>query len=116
VTNEVTDADCQAFDGYVQKWQRILNLADWRIERGTKRAKAGIMADIGMDPEARLAGYRIGVNFGAAEVTPDALERTALHELLHVFLFDLKHADGDKSGIEHRLINVLEKLLMEGPR
>jgi len=110
--NEVTPAHCREFDGYVAKWQKLLNLSDWRIERGYRRSKA--MAEVSFNDEARLASYRVGANFGAAEVTPDSLERTALHELLHVLLHDLL-ADPTEAS-EHRVINVLEKLLMEAPR
>jgi len=34
---------------------------------------------------ARLATYRLG-DFGAEKITPESLDKTALHELLHVFL------------------------------
>lgn len=110
LVNEVTEADCAAFDGYVQKWQRLLNLSDWRIERSPKRTKRA-MAEVSFDKEARLASYRIGASFGGAEVTPDSLERTALHELLHVLLHDA--LDNPSDATEHQVINVLEKLLME---
>ena len=112
--NELTADDCAAFDGYVVKWQKILNLCDWRIERAGRPA-AKSMAEVCFDPGARLAVYKIGRSFGAAEVTPAALEETALHELLHVLLYDL--TSGESSNLEsaeHRVINVLEKLLIKG--
>lgn len=111
--NELTDEHCAAFDGYVQKWQRLLNLSDWRIERAARRSKRA-MAEVSFDKPARLATYRIGVSFGACEVTPDSLERTALHEVLHILLHDALDEPGEAS--EHRVINVLEKLLMEHHR
>jgi hypothetical protein len=107
--NEVKDADCEAFDGYVAKWQKLLGLLDWRIERSTRRSKKS-MAEVTFDDSARLASYRIGLSFGAATVTPDSLERTALHEVLHVLLHDLLSNPDDAT--EHRVINVLEKILM----
>lgn len=110
LVNEVTEADCKAFDQYVAKWQKLLNLSDWRIERSPRRTKRS-MAEVSFDKEARLATYRIGVSFGAAEVTPDSLERTALHELLHVLLHDA--LDDPNDSTEHAVINTLEKLLME---
>lgn len=112
-TNPVTDEHCQAFDTYVQKWQRILGLMDWRIERSSRRSKRA-MAEVTFDKGARLASYRIGVSFGSAEVTPDSLERTALHELLHVLLHDA--LDDPNEATEHKVINTLEKLLMESHR
>lgn len=109
MSTEVTAADLKEFDTFVAKWQKRLNLSDWRIERAHRRSKA--MAEVSFNDEARLASYRVGANFGAEEVTADSLERTALHELLHVFLHDALTAPSDAN--EHRVINVLEKLLME---
>ena len=43
---------------------------------------------------ARLAVYRLG-DWGAEEITPQSLERTALHELLHILLHGF---DGAGSG------------------
>ncbi len=108
--NPVTPADCVLFDGYVRKWQRILNLGDWRIERSARRPKRA-MAEVVFDDVAMLASYRIGENFGAAEVTPDSLERTALHEVLHVRLRKFKEDPSESN--EHEIVNFFEKLLME---
>lgn len=112
--NELTPEDCEKFDAYVQKWQQALNLSDWRIERSPRRAKKN-MAEVSFDDGARLATYRIGVSFGAAPVTAFNLEQTALHEVLHVFLHEVLAADQQSlEGAEHRVINVLEKLLLKG--
>lgn len=112
--NELTPEDCEAFDGFVAKWQKILNLSDWRIERSGKRA-AKNMAEVTFDNGARMATYRVGLSFGAAEVTPASLEATALHELLHILLHDMLEAEpAALEGAEHRVINVLEKLLIKG--
>lgn len=113
MSNIVTTEDCVAFDGYVAKWQQRLGLQDWRVERGTRRPKK-LMAQVVFDDDARLVTYYIGQNFGAAEVTPDSLERTALHEMVHVLLHDLYLDWTD--GNEHRVVNLMEKLLMESPR
>ena len=111
--NEVTSADCAAFDAYVVKWQRKLNLKQWRIERSLRRPKKS-MAEVVFDDGAMLATYRIGMSFGSAEVTADSLERTALHELLHVLLRKFKFDQSEAN--EHEIVNVLEKLLMEAYR
>jgi len=103
-----TAAHLLEFDGYVRDWQRILNLSDWRIERSGRRSK--YLAEVVMDTEARLATYKVGKDF-REPVTSKLLKATALHELLHIFLYD---AINDPSeGNEHRPINVLEKILME---
>lgn len=112
--NELTPEHCAVFDRYVAKWQKILNLSDWRIERAGQRAKKN-MAEVIFDNGARLASYRIGLTFGPTEATLAALEATALHELLHVLLHDLIEAEpAALEGAEHRVINVLEKLLIKG--
>lgn len=114
--NRPTEEQAVEFDGYVAKWQHVLNLCDWRIERGARSAK-NAMADIGFDDTARLAVYRLG-DFGAEDITPLSLEKTALHEMLHVLLHDLlttaqdpKSLDEDIQKQEHRVINLLENLL-----
>jgi len=114
--NIPTTEDAKLFAQSVRKWQEVLNLGDWRIEKGTKPAKAA-MASVEFTPAARLAVYRLG-DFGAEKITPDSLDRTALHELLHIFLHDLmsvatdpKSSDDDIEMQEHRVINLLENLL-----
>jgi hypothetical protein len=114
--NIPTTEDAKLFAQSVRKWQEVLSLGDWRIEKGTKPAKAA-MASVEFTPAARLAVYRLG-DFGAEKITPNSLDRTALHELLHIFLHDLmsvatdpKSSDDDIEMQEHRVINLLENLL-----
>lgn len=104
------------FDQFVDKWQTELSLRDWRIERGNKPAK-NAMASVEFNHGARLAIYRLG-DWGAEEITPQSLERTALHELLHILLHDLidvasdpRTNDEQLESAEHRVINVLERVL-----
>lgn len=106
------------FDKYVKHWQQVLNLGDWRLERGARWAK-GAMACVECDSGARLAVYRLG-DFGAAEINAQSLSDTALHECLHVFLHDLIATAQDPAAkpeqleaAEHRVINVLERVLGE---
>jgi hypothetical protein len=116
MANIPTPDDAQLFAQSVKKWQQVLSLGDWRIEKGIKPAKAA-MASVEFTPAARLAVYRLG-DFGAEKITPDSLDRTALHELLHIFLHDLmcvatdpKSSDEEIEMQEHRVINLLENLL-----
>jgi len=104
------------FDQFVQKWQATLSLGDWRIERGIRPAK-NAMATVEFNDGARLAVYRLG-DFGAEKITPESLEKTALHELLHILLHDLinvaadhRSTDEQLESAEHRVINVLERVL-----
>jgi hypothetical protein len=116
MANIPTPQDAELFAQSVKKWQQVLSLGDWRIEKGIKPAKAA-MASVEFTPTARLAVYRLG-DFGAEKITPESLDRTALHELLHIFLHDLmsvatdpKSSDEDIEMQEHRIINTLEHLL-----
>jgi len=114
--NIPTQQDAELFANSVKKWQQVLSLGDWRIEKGTKPAKQA-MASVEFNDSARLATYRLG-DFGAEKITPESLDKTALHELLHIFLHDLmcvatdpKSSDDDIEMQEHRVINLLENLL-----
>jgi hypothetical protein len=114
--NIPTPEDVKLFAQSVRKWQQVLSLGDWRIEKGIKPAKAA-MASVEFNQAARLATYRLG-DFGAEKITPESLDKTALHELLHVFLHDLmctatdpKSSDEEIEMQEHRVINLLENLL-----
>jgi len=116
MANIPTPQDAALFAQSVKKWQQVLSLGDWRIEKGIKPAKAA-MASVEFTPTARLAVYRLG-DFGAEKITAESLDRTALHELLHIFLHDLmcvatdpKSSDEDIEMQEHRVINLLENLL-----
>jgi hypothetical protein len=116
MSNIPTPEDAQLFAQSVRKWQQILSLCDWRIEKGMKPAKEA-MASVEFNQTARLATYRLG-DFGAEKITPDSLDKTALHELLHIFLHDLmcvatdpKSSDEEIEMQEHRVINLLENLL-----
>lgn len=115
--NETTPEHVEAFAGYIKKWQRLLNLDDWRIHKGRGHAR-GAMADMQIDAGARLATWRLGKHFGTEPVTEQTLEATAVHELLHVLLADLESAFEGKAAPEiveaagHRVINTLERLLV----
>ena len=118
MSNIPTPEDARFFALCVKKWQEILNLNDWRIEKGLKPAKQA-MASVEFNEAARLATYRLG-DFGAEQIDHQSLNSTALHEVLHVFLHDLMAAAQDpKSSVEeiekqeHRVINLLEQLLLK---
>jgi hypothetical protein len=114
--NIPTPEQAELFAQSVRKWQQVLSLGDWRIEKGIKPAKEA-MASVEFNQTARLATYRLG-DFGAERISPESLDKTALHELLHVFLHDLmcvatdpKSSDEEIEMQEHRVINLLENLL-----
>lgn len=115
-SNKPTAEQARLFDEYIRHWQIVLNIADWRLERSQKLAK-NAMASMQCDNQARLGVYQLG-DFGASPINEDTLSMTALHECLHVFLFDLITTAQDRSAtpeqlesVEHRVINVLERVL-----
>lgn len=116
MANVPTPEDAKIFAQNVKKWQQVLSLGDWRIEKGMKPAKQA-MASVEFNESARLAVYRLG-DFGSEKITSETLDKTALHELLHVFLHDLmmvardpKSSEEEIETQEHRVINLLENLL-----
>jgi len=118
MSNIPTSQDAEFFALCVKKWQSILHLGDWRVEKGLKPAKQA-MASVEFNEGARLATYRLG-DFGGEKITDEILEATALHEVLHVFLHDLMAASQDPKSSEeeiekqeHRVINRLEQLLLK---
>jgi hypothetical protein len=116
----LSDDDKAAFDLFVTVWQERLGLQDWRIKRAKKTAAKANMAEVKIFHPNRMANVYLGASFGPnTTVTPGALEGTALHELLHVFLAELVNQteygiEGEAlESAEHRVIHVLEKLLMD---
>jgi hypothetical protein len=67
MSNIPTPEQAELFAKSVKKWQQVLSLGDWRIEKGMKPAKSA-MASVEFTPAARLAVYRLG-DFGAEKVT-----------------------------------------------
>lgn len=117
--NAISELHITAFSRYMRKWQRVLGLNDWRVERIRGRSTA--MAEVEISLPDRLATYRLGKNFGDAKVTPEALDSAACHECIHVLLAEFKSIcqsrapDDDVMAAEHRVVNTLEKLLMKEP-
>lgn len=116
--NPVLDEHVEEFDMYVEKWRDKLNLRDWRVVRAEKRVTGAMAALLSVEPEDRLARYAVGTHFGVTPVTPEALESTALHEMLHLLLRGLMDACIDERGHthivnekEHEVVVVLEDLL-----
>jgi hypothetical protein len=116
----LTQEHVDKFDGYVRKWQTILNLSDWRIVR--KDGKTSNMAEVfGFDSEARLCRYRLGRVWPKQEEPSDVnLESAAIHEILHVRFHDFGAAceeygsASEQAGIaEHAIIIVMEKLFLK---
>lgn len=121
--NPVSDEAAEKFTAYVATWREVLSLGDWRIAVSERRSSRKVMAEVvKFDLEQRSATIRLGKDFGNTPVTEATLKETALHEVLHVFLYELimtaidEGESTDKVGsAEHRVINVLERLLADKP-
>lgn len=114
--NSPTTVQTEEFAQYIEHFQSLLNLRDWRIENSGKPAWRGNMADVGMSMEDRLAVWSIGSDWGPMPINSKTLRETALHETLHIFLAPLIAAcrSRDEEAIitaEHSVVAVLEKLL-----
>lgn len=116
----VTPEHVRKFAHYVAAWCEMLSLGDWRIQVSEKVAQRKVMAEVfKTDLEQRLAAIRLCKDWGESGPTDKALNETALHEVLHVFLHELietakRNPDVDTlRSVEHRVINVLERLLSE---
>lgn len=117
--NVVTDADVANFGACVKFWQNVLGLNDWRINVSELRSKRDVMAEVfKFDLEQRSATIRVGRDFKYTPVDERSISDTALHECLHIFLYELiafcENADSsqtDRDSAEHRVINVLERVL-----
>lgn len=114
--NRPSEEQVREFDEHIKHWQQVLNLMDWRLERSNKPIRAA-MAAMQCDSQARLGIYQLG-DFGSTDIDTESLSMTALHECLHVFLFDLIATAQDRlatpeqlDAAEHRVINVLERVL-----
>lgn len=120
-SNPVSDEAAARFDAYLATWREVLSLGDWRIGLSPKRSARRVMAEVTkFDLEQRLATIKLGKDFGGTTVDEHSLKETALHEVLHVFLYELiataieQGEPNDKVGsAEHRVINVLERLLAD---
>jgi hypothetical protein len=119
----ITPPAREAFILYVRQWQERLNLHDWRISVSAKPAAKANAAEVAiLDLEARLASIRIGTDFGSLPIDDQSLDEFALHEVLHIFLFEFKSlcrhecvvAEDVLMSSEHRLIHSLVHVLAKG--
>jgi hypothetical protein len=117
--NPVSPEDAAFFGECVRRWQHVLGMHDWRIAVQERRASRKVMAEVSkFDLEQRSASIRLGKDWSGEAVTPEMLDKTALHEVLHIFLHELietAKVDGQHDDVigsaEHRVINLLEQLL-----
>lgn len=120
----ITIEQRRQFEGYILKWQRLLNMMDWRIGLSAVHCKDTALAMVSkFDLGARVSTIRLAVEWDENNPTDDwYLEQTALHEMLHIFLHEMLQFVGDhnaneadKESAEHRVIQALCALLVPQP-
>jgi hypothetical protein len=119
----LTDEEVEFFWTCMNAWQERLGLMDWRITRSTKPPISKALSQMtDWDTQQRQVSCRLARNWGSSEKPTDTLlEQTAVHELSHVLLHPLieqaqasKDYDEALQGVEHGVINRLEKLFVPG--
>jgi hypothetical protein len=116
----VSDEDRAKLFEYTRKWQDLLSLHRWRITPSKQHTSAMAELNFSKDNSAKLVRLRVGKYFGAEPVTNESLEMTAIHELIHVLLYEFKETckedpynETRQMEREHDIVHVLEKLLYE---
>lgn len=117
--NHLTPDDVAKFGRYLKLWQGRLGLQDWRIVLSPMPAKKCMAEMVNWDWQQRQVTCRVGLDWKSTPVTDATLEQTAVHELWHVVLFPLIEAaknnqisEADLGSIEHRIINMIEQVLV----
>jgi hypothetical protein len=118
----VTPRGCDLFWRCLRHWQVKLGLQDWRITSRTELMKRYIALTDKWDLVQRQCRVRLSTQWGAEEPSALEIERTAVHELLHVKLHPLSQLALDNGAdqdavitAEHGLINTIEAMLVPAP-
>lgn len=118
--NPVLAEHKEKFFSYCRKWQDLLGLHRWRVSPSKRTTSHMAELQVDKDEDARLARILIGTDWKSADITDEELEKTALHEILHLFLHDFREAckeepynGGRIMAREHEVIHSLEQLIYE---
>ena len=111
------------FDLFVAECERIqpiLGLQGWKIYYASLKMD-GTYARTLSDAHEKIATIKLNPewdDYGGNTPSPANLKKTALHEMLHVFMADLtglahsRYIDaGEIDEAEHRIVRTLDKLL-----
>lgn len=117
----LTPDDEKLFWGYFEQWRDRLNLRDWWLSYKTSHKKNHLAWIDSISHVQRTAAVTLSTHWGMSEPTPEELERTAIHEALHLTLLPLSRllqergVDEDKIlEAEHACINPLVEALLTG--
>lgn len=121
---EFTDADLKYFQDCVERWQRKLDLRRYHLTIICEPLPEGVNANVAFTPNSSNTAATIRINTRQElPLTKDMLDRSALHEMLHLLFAEMFGAVEDTSSShdervfrfersEHFVIEVLSRLLL----
>jgi len=115
VKNAPTPEQVDFFYTRLEHYQKLLNLLDWRVERGGLASKGNI-ADVDLSLEDKLATVRLGDNWENTKIDEKSIDQAAAHEMVHIFLYSLIEASKSRdpaaiATAEHSVVVILERIL-----
>jgi hypothetical protein len=101
------------------EWQRMLRLQDWviqvRIVRQEEFGSHEIQGDLSRNLERREAMVRLldPVDYSPDSMVPENMERTLVHELVHLLLSGIGTKDGTPEALaEEQAVHSLDLALL----
>lgn len=118
---KTTAKDFAVFKSACEEWVTQIGLHDWTLFYEHQTCDGGF-AWCDASFEGRTATVGLSVEWKDTKPTPERLRRSALHEMLHLLLWELRHLINSRvctehmiEAAEHAAIRRLERLLL-GPR
>jgi len=116
---KTTKAHFKIFETAVRKWATDLGLRDWEIFIKHEADAPDALATLSKN-SGRTVWIGLAQDWGKThKITKLAMQRTALHEVCHLLLYDLVEAakercikDGEIEELEHKLVYLLENVLL----
>lgn len=119
----LTDKQLDIFRGYVETGARVLGLHRWNIRvQWNENREETADASVFLNRKQSVAIVVLTKYRDADDVTTTELRQWAIHECLHILLYDLYYcvenaeythdiAMAEADAAEHRIIQMLSKLL-----
>mgnify|MGYP003460421147 CR=1 FL=1 len=115
----LTPDDEKLFWVFFEQWRDRLNLRDWWLSYKTSHKKNHLAWVDNVSHVQRTADVTLSTHWGTTEPTPEELERTAVHEALHLSLLPLSRMLQDRGcegdallEAEHACVNPLVEALL----
>lgn len=99
------------------EWKKILRLQDWIVDLKIARERDFVLkdanAEISLNEEHKLAFVKIldPVDFDIDQLSPQDMEESLVHELLHIHFWPLRVGTGDNTA-EEQAINMIAGALV----